>query len=565
MSCFIVEKGHPGLRVVKSIAKLGYKGVDTAELVFEDFPVPATNLVGGVEGRGFKHVMGGLETGRINIAARAVGVAQAAWDDARAQIDAAAEAPALLGDLATKVAAARLLTYWAAGMKDRGERCDLEAGMAKLYASEAAHEVAAGAMRLGGEAALLPTSANERHYRDTPLMIIGEGTNEIQRTIIARNLLERYGERPGALITRDAEPEERRVMVLAVRNFAEKQILPVAMEQERAATYPGEILSRLAELGMLGASVSQDYGGLGLDPVTCAMTIEELARAWTAVAGLVTTHLAGAATVARFGTAEQREKLLAPMTRGETLTSLVFRGDVSARREKGDWLLGGKGGLVDNAAHAGVFLILVRLDERRRSCFVVTRDAPGLTIGDTEATLGARGLPVAAVTLDGVRVAPAVLLGGVEGHGAEQAVAAQQILRVDTAATAVGLAQAAFEAALRYSQQRSAFGKPICQHQAVQLKLADMATSITAARLLTYEAARRAEVLDDPHPRMAKILASETAATVTLEAMRIHGGYGYTAEFPVERFYRDAPRLMLTAPDNDAERLALARRLAERR
>src|SRR3989454_1409281 len=208
MSCFVVEKGHPGFRVGKSLAKLGYKGVDTVELLFEDCAVPAANLVGGVEGRGFGQVMSGLETGRINIAARCVGVAQAAWEAALARARATGgEPPAALADMATRVEGARLITYWAAGMKDRRERCDLEAGMAKLYASESAHEVAVASLRLHGEAGTLARFEVERHYRDTPLMIIGEGTNEIQRTLIARQLVDRYGERLGALTPREGEPE----------------------------------------------------------------------------------------------------------------------------------------------------------------------------------------------------------------------------------------------------------------------------------------------------------------------------------------------------------------------
>src|SRR5262249_6896507 len=202
MSCFIVEKGHPGFRVVKSLAKLGYKGVDTVELLFEDLPVPAANLVGGVEGRGFGQVMSGLEAGRINIAARCVGVAQAAYEAARGRAGTAGPPPLALADLATGVAASRLITYWAGAMKDRRERCDLEAGMAKLFASETAHAVAASALKLHGEAGTLARLEGERHYRDTPLMIIGEGTNGIQRTLIPRPLVERHGERLGALPSR---------------------------------------------------------------------------------------------------------------------------------------------------------------------------------------------------------------------------------------------------------------------------------------------------------------------------------------------------------------------------
>ena len=271
MSCFIVEKGAPGLAVVKSIGKLGYKGVDTAELVFEDFPCPALNLVGGVEGRGFAQVMSGLETGRINIAARAVGVAQAAYDEARHAAAAAEPAPpAALADMAAGVAAARLLTYWAAGMKDRSERCDLEAGMAKLYASETAHAVATSALRIAGLAGLGTTRSLERYYRDTPLMIIGEGTNEIQRTIIARNLVERYGERLGALTSRDAETDATREMVLAVRLFAEKEIAPLAGELDTDAERLASAVRSLGDLGVLGALVPPELGGLGLDARTVA-------------------------------------------------------------------------------------------------------------------------------------------------------------------------------------------------------------------------------------------------------------------------------------------------------
>src|SRR5262249_50175837 len=182
------------------------------------------NLVGGVEGRGFGQVMSGLETGRINIAARCVGVAQAAYEDALALARRAARDDPTLADLATGVAAARLITYWAAGMKDRLERCDLEAGMAKLFASETAYGVAVGAMRVLGEAGTLVRHTVERHYRDAPLMIIGEGTNEIQRTLIARQLVQRHGERLGALTPREGEPGERRPMGLARRPFVREAL-----------------------------------------------------------------------------------------------------------------------------------------------------------------------------------------------------------------------------------------------------------------------------------------------------------------------------------------------------
>jgi alkylation response protein AidB-like acyl-CoA dehydrogenase len=555
MSCFIVEKGAPGLRVVKSIAKLGYKGVDTAELDFDRFPCPAANLVGGVEGRGFKHVMSGLETGRINVAARAVGVARAALDRAILAADRQAP-PSALADIATRVEAARLVTYWAAGMKDRGERCDLEAGMAKLYASEGAQEAAVAAMGLVGPESQLLEGGVERLYRDTPLMIIGEGTNEIQRLIVARNLLERYGERLGALTSREGEPVERRQLVLAVRQLVDKDVIPVVADFEPAGRYPAALVGRLAELGIFGALVPPEQGGLGLDHLSYAMIIEELARGWMTAAALVRTQAVAGAVLARFTGRDQRERLLPAMTRGEQWVALASAAAAGARRHGDAWALSGAASLVEGALRADFFLVSARAAAPPAGCFLVGSDGHRLAVGAAHDTLGARGLGAGDLVLDGVLVdGPARL-----ADGAVETVDA--LGRLSDAAMAVGVAQAAFEAALRYSQQRSAFGQPICQHQAIQLKLADMSTRITASRLLAYRAADR---MDDGvdgagAALMARIDGVETALAVTLEAMRIHGGYGYTREFPVERFYRDASWLMVNPRSLAADRRELARR-----
>ena len=272
--------------------------MDTAELLFDAFPCPAANLVGGVEGRGFKHVMSGLETGpdQYRGARGGRGPVSTRARDASGRFGAAwRRSPALLGDIAARVEAARLVTYWAAGMKDRSERCDLEAGMAKLYASEAAQEAAAGAMRIAGPASQRAELGFERLYRDTPLMIIGEGTNEIQRLIIARSLLDRYGERLGALTSREGEPEERRQIVLAVRQLVDKDVMPAAQDDERAGHYPAALMARVADLGVLGCLTSPGLGGLGLDLATYAMVLEELARGWSTVAGIVAAQATAAA------------------------------------------------------------------------------------------------------------------------------------------------------------------------------------------------------------------------------------------------------------------------------
>jgi alkylation response protein AidB-like acyl-CoA dehydrogenase len=560
MSCFIVEKGHPGFRVVKSIAKLGYKGVDTAELVFEECVVPVANLVGGIEGRGFQHVMGGLEAGRINIAARAVGVAQAAYDDTLAHLAGLGAAPPpAVADMATKLRAARLLTAWAAGMKDRGERCDLEAGMAKLFASESAQEVAVEALRLHADAGTLASLNVERYYRDTPLMIIGEGTNEIQRTIIARGLLERYGERFGALTSREGEPEDVRQMVLAVRQFVDKQVVPAAQDLDVAHAHPAARVTGLAELGILGALVDPGYGGLGLDARTAAMIVEELARGSATLAAIVVAHLTATHAISRSGSAEQRERLLPPMTRGEILGTVAFAAGIRATRAGEDWILDGETPPVDHAAHAAVLLMPAASADGTTWC-VVSPEAPGFRADAPVATLGLRGLDACRLHFEGCRIPSRNLLGGVVGRGDEQLAPTLSLARLGVAAIGVGLAQAAFEAALRYSQQRTTFGKPIAQHQAIQLALAWMATRITAARLLTYDAT--AGNADDAGVLIAKVYASETAYEVALDSMRVHGGYGYTSEFPVERYYRDAARLASSPTTNAADRAALARELA---
>jgi alkylation response protein AidB-like acyl-CoA dehydrogenase len=541
MSCFIVEKGHPALKIVKSIGKLGYKGIDTAELLFEDVPCPSSNLVGGVEGRGFAHVMGGLETGRINIAARAVGVAQAAYDDSVAHVRASVTpAPARIADMAMRLRAARLLTYWAAGMKDRDERCDVEAGMAKLLASETAQQLAADAMRIHGDAGTLASLDVERYYRDTPLMIIGEGTNEIQRTIIARGLVERYGERPGALTSREGEPGERKQMVLAVRQFVDKTLAPAVADVEPAGRYPTEIMAQVADLGLLGALAPARDGGLGLDLVTYAMIVEELGRGWTSVAAIVAAHATATDAIGRDAPAALRGGVLSRMTRGEIMGTAASDAAVDARRDGDGWRVSGVVPLVDMACRAGVYVVGARTADGPL-VLAVERGAPGVAV-TAAATVGVRGTDAGSLVLDGARAAP---LGDAAGR-------LRAVSALGAAAAAVGLAQAAFEAALRYSQQRTTFGKPICQHQAVQLKLADMATTITAARLLTYAAAEEGGAVATG---LARRYATDTAYQATLESMRIHGGYGYTNEFPVERYYRDAARLLIE-PESTAAGLA---------
>ncbi|HEY3021327.1 MAG TPA: acyl-CoA dehydrogenase family protein, partial [Solirubrobacteraceae bacterium] len=413
------------------------------------------------------------------------------------------------------------------------ERCDLEAGMAKLFASETAHEVALDAVRLCGTSTAL---AIERCYRDTPLMLIGEGTNEIQRTIIARQLIERHGERGGGLVSRDGEPEERRRMLLAVRQVVDKSLAPVAAEHDRDGRVPDEVLGELADLGVFAALVPPAHGGLGLDPATWTMVIEELARAWAAPALVAVTQ--GAVAYALGVAGGDAARHLPALSRAEVLAALVPIPPALATRDSGECLLDGETPPVPHAARAGL-LALTLTDGS--AWWLVPSSMTGVTVTAAAPDLGLRGAPPAVVSLGGVRL-PA-------SRPSSSAPRLLAVADLGVGAVAVGVGQAAFEAALRYSQQRTTFGKAICQHQAVQLKLADMATRLTAARLLVTDAAARMTRDDLGAARRARRFAVDATMGVTLESMRIHGGYGYTTEFPVERHYRDAAALLAAAPE----------------
>ena len=408
-------------------------------------------------------------------------------------------------------------------------------------------------MQVIGERAMLASGTVERYYRDTPLMIIGEGTNEIQRTIIARNLVDRFGERATALVSHDAEAPERRQMVLAVRQLVEKDVAPLAHDHEQAGRSAAVVLPRLADLGVLAAPLSVDDGGLGLPAGACALLLEEIARGWGSLAALTASHLVAVRALGRHGAALGVRAMLGALGRGETRAATSLGGEVHVRRVGRDVVLDGESALVDGAAGADL-LVIAAGDGEDVTLLAVPTATAGVRIAAPDGVLGLRSAEPAHVTFAGVRlpaagsVFPAAAVDDTYGFA-----------HLAVAAIGVGIAQAAFEAALRYAQQRSAFGKPISQHQAIQLKLADMATAIAAARMLVTDAG------DDPvRAAIAKLQASSTAVRVTLESMRTHGGYGYTTEFPVERYYRDAARLLHSPMPEGEARAATATRLRAR-
>ena len=379
------------------------------------------------------------------------------------------------------------------------------------------------------------------------------------------------------------DPSDLRAPVLdTVRRFVDREVVPAASALEHDDAYPHALVARLKELGLFGATIPTAFGGLGLDYITYAMVIEEIGRGWMSLTGVLNTHLVLAYLLAHHGTREQQERWLPAMARGEhrgalCLTEPHAGSDVqgirtTAARDGDDYVVNGAKMFITNARTATLYALVVKTDPRADpphrgiSLLVAEREAPGVSIGRDIEKLGYKSVETCEVSFEDARVPRSHLVGGAEGHGFQQVMSALEVGRINVAARAVGVAQAAFDDAIRYAQQRTAFGKPICEHQAVQLRIADMATSVEAARLLT----RRAAELKDRGERvdieagMAKLFASETCQRVSLDAMRVFGGYGYTKEFRVERYYRDAPLMLIGEGTSDIQRLVIARGLVQR-
>ncbi|MCX8073496.1 MAG: acyl-CoA dehydrogenase family protein [Candidatus Binatia bacterium] len=370
-------------------------------------------------------------------------------------------------------------------------------------------------------------------------------------------------------------------IVAAVRRFVEREVVPVASELEHRNEYPHALVARMKELGLFGATIPVQYGGLGLSVATYARIVEELARGWMSLSGVLNTHLMVAYLLREHGTAEQKQRYLPAMARGDhrgalCLTEPHAGSDVQRIRttavRRGDvYVLNGSKMFITNARTATIYAIVAKTDPKAEPPYkgmslFLGEKGPGLTVSRDIDKLGYKGIETCEVHLEDYEVPTANLLGGVEGRGFVQVMSGLEVGRVNIAARAVGVATAAFEQAIRYAQQRETFGKPIAQHQAIQLKLADMATKIQAARLLTYSAAEKKDRGEraDVEAGMAKLFASETCLEVATEAMRVLGGYGYTAEFPVERYFRDAPLMIIGEGTNEIQRLVIARQLLER-
>ena len=370
-------------------------------------------------------------------------------------------------------------------------------------------------------------------------------------------------------------------IIAGVRAFVEKEVMPVASDLEHRNEYPQALADQMKELGLFGATIPEEYGGLGLSVSTYARVVEELCRGWMSLSGILNTHLMIAYGIRTFGSEEQKQRFLPAMARGEKraafgLTEAHAGSDAQQIRttavRKGDvYLVNGSKMWSTNGRTGTMFGLIVKTDPKASPAhkgmtyLLAEKGPPGCTVSRDLPKLGYKGVESAEVSFEDFPVPVENRLGN-EGEGFKYAMSGLEVGRVNIAARAVGVAQAAFDAAIKYSQERETFGKPICEHQAIQLKLAEMATKIEAARLLTYNAAAKKDrgERSDLEAGMAKLFASEVCQEVALEAMRIHGGYGYSQEFPVERYYRDAPLMIIGEGTNEIQRTVIARQLVKR-
>jgi alkylation response protein AidB-like acyl-CoA dehydrogenase len=379
-------------------------------------------------------------------------------------------------------------------------------------------------------------------------------------------------------MTGDERDEVRREIVDTVHRFVAKEVIPVASALEREDEFPAEIVEQMRELGLFGVTIPESYGGLGLDLLTYIGVIEELAYGWMSLTGIINTHTMAATLIMQHGNEEQKQRWLPTMATGERRGALSLSEpdagsdtrniSCRAQRDGDEYLLNGTKAWVTNGERAAVVALAARTDEGI-SAFIVEKEPgtqfEGISVSRHVGKLGYRGVETVEMAYTDHRI-PATNLIGEAGRGLPQILAVLELGRINIAARACGVARAAFDAALAYAQQRTTFGKPIAEHQAIQLKLADMATNLEAARLLTRNAAERkmAGLRCDVEAGMAKLFASETALANATEAMRIHGGIGYTTDLPVERYYRDAPLMVIGEGTNEIQRLVIARGLLAR-
>ena len=370
------------------------------------------------------------------------------------------------------------------------------------------------------------------------------------------------------------------IVLDAVDKFLEREVKPIARDFELADEYPHEMVEKMKALGLFGATISPQYGGMGLSAATYAKVVERVSAVWMSVSGIFNSHLIMCAALEKFGTDELKEKYLPRMATGElrggiALTEPDCGTDLQAIRTRAiaegkDYVVSGTKQWITNSVEGNILAVLVKTNwevepRHRGMSLLLVEKSMGYQAHKLK-KLGYRGVDTGEVVLDEVRVPVSNLIGEAEGKGLQQILSGLALGRINVAARGVGVARAAMDASIEYAQVRKTFGEPIGSHQAIQIKLADMATKVEAARLLTEKAALAYDSGErcDLEAGMAKLFATEAAMENSNEALRIHGAYGYSPENVVERYYRDAPLLVVGEGTNELQRIIIARQLLER-
>ncbi len=379
----------------------------------------------------------------------------------------------------------------------------------------------------------------------------------------------------------EQDPQEENLILESIDRFLEREVKPHVREWEHDDVYPHDVVAQMKELGLFGAVIPQEFGGLGLSTSTYAKIVERISVVWMSLSGVINSHLIMSAAVQRFGTSEQKERFLPRFATGELQGGLALTEPdcgtdlqairTSARREGESYIINGGKTWITNGINGNCLALLVKTDPaaepryKGMSLFIAEK-GEGFLVARKLEKLGYKGIDTAELVFEDYKVPAANLVSGEEGLGLNHVLAGLELGRINVAARGVGVARASLNESLAYAQVRQTFGKPIAQHQAIQIKLADMATRVEAARLLVESAARAYDEgrRCDMEAGMAKLFASEAAVSNSMDAMRIHGGYGYSKEFNVERYYRDAPLLVIGEGTNEMQRIIIAKQLVER-
>lgn len=380
---------------------------------------------------------------------------------------------------------------------------------------------------------------------------------------------------------RNIDPDDEARLLETIDRWVDREVKPIVREYDHADLYPTKTVEQMKELGLFGATVSQEYGGLGLPAQTYAKIVMRISRDWMAITGIFNSHLMLALAIEKYGTPVQKDTWLRRLATGEVRGGLALTEPdagtdlqgirTTARRDGDDYVINGTKTWISNGIEGNCVALLVKTDPETQprhkgmSLFIAPKK-DGFTVGRKLEKLGYKSIDSGELVFNNYRVSPDHLIGGVEGQGFYQATGGLELGRINVAARGVGVAEGALKLAVEYAQIRKTFGKPICEHQAIQLKLGEMATRARAARLLTLDAASAFDRGQrcDMEAGMAKYFASESALENSIESLRIHGAYGYSKEFDIERLYRDSPLMCIGEGTNEMQRIIIAKQLIKR-